>query len=109
VCGVAREAEDTRRRLLEAAAREFAGRGIAGARIDRIVPEAVVRDHRDHRDKIDAIARAQKGGRVSRRFPADELVAMITGLSIVGTSDFATALSGGDDTAGGDAAASPKR
>ena len=37
---MARDAEDTRRRLLEAAATEFAERGIAGARVDRIAAAA---------------------------------------------------------------------
>ena len=35
-----RDAEDTKRRLLEAAAKEFAERGIAGARVDRIAAAA---------------------------------------------------------------------
>lgn len=35
-----RDAEDTKRRLLEAAADEFAQRGIAGARVDRIAAAA---------------------------------------------------------------------
>ncbi|MGR6321034.1 TetR family transcriptional regulator [Micromonospora soli] len=37
---MARDAEDTRRRLLAAAADEFAQRGIAGARVDRIAAAA---------------------------------------------------------------------
>src|SRR3954451_3226831 len=37
---MARDAEGTRRRLLEAAADEFAQRGLAGARIDRIAATA---------------------------------------------------------------------
>ena len=37
---MARDAEDTKRRLLAAAAAEFAERGIAGARIDRIAAQA---------------------------------------------------------------------
>jgi AcrR family transcriptional regulator len=168
---MARDAEDTRRRLLEAAAQEFAERGIAGARIDRIattakankaliytyfgnkeqlfdavfnalvvdtvhdvpidagdlpgyagrlfdrnlshplalrvaiwhslerggsaLPEAVVDANRG---KVEAIARAQEEGRVSRRFPADELMVMITGLSILGAPDLAMTLAGDADT-----------
>jgi AcrR family transcriptional regulator len=159
---MARDAEDTRRRLLEAAAQEFADRGIAGARIDRIaaaakankaliyayygnkedlfdavfnalvvdtvsdvpidpydlagyagrlfdrnlshpqgfrlavwhslerggvaMPEAVVAANRD---KIDAVAGAQREGRVSDRFPAEELLVLVTGLSILGAPDLA--------------------
>src|SRR4051794_17400172 len=37
---MARDAEDTKRRLLRAAATEFAERGIAGARVDRIAAAA---------------------------------------------------------------------
>ena len=37
---MARDAEDTKRRLLQAAADEFAQRGIAGARVDRIAAAA---------------------------------------------------------------------
>ncbi len=37
---MARDADSTRRRLLEAAAREFAARGISGARVDRIAEVA---------------------------------------------------------------------
>jgi AcrR family transcriptional regulator len=37
---MARDAEDTKRRLLDAAALEFAERGVAGARIDRIAAAA---------------------------------------------------------------------
>src|SRR3954451_23953903 len=37
---MARDAEGTRRRLLEAAADEFAQRGLAGARVDRIAAAA---------------------------------------------------------------------
>jgi AcrR family transcriptional regulator len=159
---MARDAEDTKRRLLEAAAQEFAERGIAGARIDRIaaaakankaliytyygnkedlfdavfnalvvdtvsdvpidpddlagyagrlfdrnishprgfrlavwhslerggamLPEAVVAANRD---KIEAIAKAQRDGRVSDRFPAEELMVLVTGLSILGAPDLA--------------------
>ena len=159
---MARDAEDTKRRLLEAAAKEFADRGIAGARIDRIaaaakankaliyayfgnkedlfdavfnalvvdtvsdvpidpddlagyagrlfdrnlshpqafrlavwhslerggvaLPEAVVAANRD---KVDAIAKAQRDGRISDRFPAEELMVLVTGLSILGAPDLA--------------------
>jgi AcrR family transcriptional regulator len=164
---VARDADDTRRRLLDAAAAEFAERGIAGARIDRIaaaakankaliyayfgnkgdlfdavfnalvvdtvhdvpidpddlaayagrlfdrnlshpqalrlavwhalerggaaIPDAVVAANRD---KVAAIAEAQRDGRVSRRFPAEELMVMITGLSILGSPDLGLARPG---------------
>ena len=167
---MARDAEDTKRRLLEAAAAEFAERGIAGARIDRIAaaakankaliysyfgnkedlfdavfqalvvdavhdvpidpydlagyagrlfdrnlshpqafrlavwhslerggaaqPEAVVAANQD---KVAAIAEAQKDGRVSDRFPAAELMVLVTGLSILGTPDLA--LTRADDVA----------
>jgi AcrR family transcriptional regulator len=160
---VARDAEDTKRRLLEAAADEFARRGIAGARVDRIaaaanankaliysyfgnkedlfnavfnalvvdtvhdvpvdpgdlpgyagrlfdrtlshpqalrlaiwhslerggaaLPEAVAVANRD---KIEAIARAQERGEISRRFPAGELMVLIAGLSILGSPELAT-------------------
>jgi AcrR family transcriptional regulator len=159
---VARDAEDTKRRLLDAAATEFAERGIAGARIDRIaaaaqankaliysyfgnkealfdavfnalvvdtvhdvpidpddlagyaarlfdrnishprafrlaiwhslerggatLPEAVVAANQD---KVAAIAKAQQGGRISDRFPADELMVLVTGLSVLGSPDLA--------------------
>ena len=155
-----RDAEDTKRRLLEAAAAEFAERGIAGARIDRIaaaakankaliytyfgnkedlfdavfnalvvdtvhdvpidpddlaayagrlfdrnlshpqafrlavwhslerggaaLPDAVVAANRD---KIAALAKAQQDGRVSDAFPAEELMVLVTGLSILGAPD----------------------
>jgi AcrR family transcriptional regulator len=159
---MARDAEDTKRRLLHAAAQEFADRGIAGARIDRIaaaakankaliyayygnkedlfdavfnalvvdtvsdvpvdpddlagyagrlfdrnlshpqafrlavwhslerggeaLPEAVVAANQT---KIEAIAAAQRDGRVGDRFPAEELMVLVTGLSILGSSDLA--------------------
>jgi len=159
---MARDAEDTRRRLLEAAAAEFAERGIAGARIDRIaaqakankaliysyfgnkedlfdavfnalvvdtvhdvpidaddlvsyagklfdraishpqalrlaiwhslerggaaLPDAVVAANRD---KVDAIRDAQDRKAVSGRFPADELMVLITGLTVLGAPDLA--------------------
>jgi AcrR family transcriptional regulator len=160
---MARDAEDTKRRLLEAAAREFADRGIAGARIDRIaatakankaliytyfgnkedlfdavfnalvvdtvhdvpidpddlpgyagrlfdrnlshpqalrlaiwhalerggtaaLPPAVIAANRS---KVEAIAAAQAAGRISTRFPAEELMVLITGLSILGSPDLA--------------------
>jgi len=150
-----RDAEATKRRLLDAAAAEFAERGIAGARVDRIAAAAgankaliysyfgnkddlfdavfhtlVVDTVHDvpidvddlpayagrlfdrnlshplalrlaiwrslergevladvaavDRDKIAAIAAGQRDGRVSDRFPAGELLVMITGLSILG-------------------------
>jgi AcrR family transcriptional regulator len=155
---MARDAEDTKRRLLEAAAQEFADRGIAGARIDRIaaaakankaliyayygnkddlfdaVFNALVVDtvsdvpidpddlagyagrlfdrnlsHPEafrlavwhslerggvtmpdviaaaNQDKVEAVANAQRDGRVSDRFPAEELLVLVTGLSILGT------------------------
>jgi AcrR family transcriptional regulator len=157
---MARNAEDTKRRLLDAAAREFAERGIAGARVDRIaaaasankaliysyfgnkeelfdavfnalvvdtvedvpidpddlpgyagrlfdrtqdqpyvlrlalwhslergsatVPAAVVAADQQ---KVAAIAAAQQAGRISDRFPAPELMALITGLFILGSPD----------------------
>jgi AcrR family transcriptional regulator len=151
-----RDSEATKRRLLDAAAAEFAERGIAGARVDRIaaaagankaliysyfgskeglfdtvfnalcvdtlhdvpidvddlpayagrlfdrnlghplalrlaiwrslergegLPDEVVAANRD---KIAAIAAAQRDGRVGDRFPAEELMVMVTGLSILG-------------------------
>ncbi len=157
---VVRDAEDTKRRLLEAAAAEFAERGIAGARIDRIaataqankaliysyfgnkedlfdavfralvvdtvhevpidpenlpayagrlfdrnvghpqafrlaiwhslerggdtMPEVVLAAHAD---KVTAIAQAQRDGRISDRFPAAELMMLITGLALLGGPD----------------------
>ena len=157
---MARDAEDTKRRLLEAAVAEFAERGIAGARIDRIaaaaqankaliysyfgnkddlfdavfqalvvdtvhdvpidpedlpgyagrlfdrnvshpevlrlaiwhslerggqaLPEAVVAANQD---KIAAIAKAQRDGRISDRFPPEELMILVTGLSVLGVPD----------------------
>ena len=160
---MARDAEDTKRRLLEAAANEFAERGIAGARVDRIAAAAaankaliysyfgnkeelfdavfnalVVDTVQDvpidaddlpgyaarlfdrnqeqpqvlrlalwhslerggtaampaavaaaNQNKVAAIAAAQQAGRVSDRFPADELLVLITGLSILGSPDLA--------------------
>jgi AcrR family transcriptional regulator len=151
-----RDSEATKRRLLDAAAAEFAERGIAGARVDRIAAAAgankaliysyfgnkedlfdavfhalVVDTVHDvpidvddlpayagrlfdrnlshphalrlaiwralergeaapgavgtaNLDKIAAIAAAQKDGRVSDRFPPEDLMMMITGLSILG-------------------------
>jgi AcrR family transcriptional regulator len=153
---VPRDAEATKRRLLDAAADEFAERGIAGARIDRIAAAAgankaliysyfgnkeelfdavfnalVVDTVHDvpidvddlpayagrlfdrslshpnalrlaiwrslerggappdavaaaDRGKVVAIAAAQRDGRISDRFPAADLMVMITGLAIVG-------------------------
>jgi AcrR family transcriptional regulator len=157
---MARDAEDTKRRLLEAAAAEFAEFGIAGARIDRIaaaaqankaliysyfgnkedlfdavfqalvvdtvqdvpvdpedlpgyagrlfdrnlshpqglrlaiwhslergggtLPEAVVAANAD---KVAAIAKAQRDGRISRRFLPEELMILVTGLSVLGAPD----------------------
>jgi AcrR family transcriptional regulator len=165
-----RDAEGTKRRLLEAAAAEFAERGIAGARIDRIaaaakankaliysyfgnkedlfdavfnalvvdtvhdvpidpedlpgyagrlfdrnlshpqavrlavwhslerggesLPEAVVAANQD---KIAAIAKAQRDGRLPDRFPAEELMVLVTGLSVLGAPDLA--LTRADDVA----------
>ena len=37
---MARDAEDTKRRIFEAATAEFADHGIAGARVDRIAARA---------------------------------------------------------------------
>jgi len=166
---MARDAEDTKRRLLEAAAAEFADRGIAGARIDRIaaaakankaliyqyfgnkddlfdavfhalivdtvhdvpidpddlagyagrlfdrnlshpqafrlaiwhslerggtLPEAVVAANLG---KAEAIAEAQKAGRISDRFPPAELLVLVTGLSVLGAPDLA--LTRADDMA----------
>jgi AcrR family transcriptional regulator len=157
-----RDAEDTKRRLLEAAAAEFAERGIAGARVDRIaaaasankaliysyfgnkedlfgavfdalvvdtvqdvpidpddlpgyaarlfdrtqqqpyalrlalwhslergsatMPAAVVAANRQ---KVAAIEAAQRAGRISDRFPAGELLVLVTGLSILGSPELA--------------------
>lgn len=153
---VPRDAEATKRRLLDAASDEFAERGIAGARVDRIAAAAgankaliysyfgnkddlfeavfnalvvdtvsdVPIDGNDlpayagklfdrnlthphalrlavwrsmergaappapvvdaNRDKVAAIAAAQRDGVVSDRFPAEELMVMIIGLSILG-------------------------
>jgi AcrR family transcriptional regulator len=159
---MARDAEDTKRRLLSAAAAEFAERGVAGARIDRIavaarankaliysyfgnkeelfdavfnalvvdtvhdvpidpddlvdyagrlfdrnvshpqafrlaiwhslerggagLPEAVVAANQD---KIAAIAAAQRAGRLTGAFPAEELMILVTGLSVLGSPDLA--------------------
>ena len=164
---MARDAEDTKRRLLEAAAGEFAERGIAGARIDRIAAAAkankaliyayfgnkeelfdavfdalVVDTVHDvpidpddlpgyagrlfdrnishpqafrlavwhslerggaalpaavlaaNRDKIEAIAAAQKAGRIRHTFPAEELLVLVTGLSVLGAPDLAVTLTG---------------
>jgi len=163
-----RDSEATKRRLLDAAADEFAERGIAGARVDRIaaaagankaliysyfgnkedlfdtvfhhlvvetvhdvpidvddlpayagrlfdrnlshpralrlavwrslergdaLPDAVVAANRD---KVAAIAAAQRDGRVSDRFPAEELMVMITGLTVLGAPFLAMT----DDLAG---------
>ncbi|MFI7547544.1 TetR family transcriptional regulator [Actinoplanes sp. NPDC049599] len=167
---MARDAEDTRRRLLRAAAAEFAERGIAGARVDRIaaaasankaliysyfgnkedlfdavfhalvvdtvqdvpidpddlagyagrlfdrvqeqphtlrlalwhslergsatLPEAVVAANRQ---KAGAIAAAQRAGRISDRFPPEELMVLVTGLSILGSPDLALTHTAGPD------------
>lgn len=162
---VVRDAQDTKRRLLEAAAAEFAERGIAGARVDRIAATAsankaliysyfgnkealfdavfnalVVDTVRDvpidphdlagyagrlfdrgqshpqilrlalwhslerggagslpdavlaaNAEKVAAIAEAQEAGRISRRFPPAELMALIVGLATMGATDFAPA------------------
>jgi len=42
-----------------------------------------------NQNKVAAIAAAQQAGRVSDRFPADELLVLITGLSILGSPDLA--------------------
>jgi len=160
---MARDAEDTKRRLLDAAADEFAQRGIAGARVDRIAAAAnankaliysyfgnkedlfdavfnalvvdtvhdVPIDASDlpgyagrlfdrnlsrpqalrlaiwhslerggaaalpdavtvaNQGKVEAIAEAQERGEVNRTFPAGELMVLITGLSIMGSSELA--------------------
>lgn len=52
------------------------------------LPDAVIAANRD---KVAAIAAAQKGGRVSDRFPAEELMVMIVGLSILGAPYLAMA------------------
>jgi AcrR family transcriptional regulator len=164
---MARDAEDTKRRLLKAAAAEFAERGIAGARIDRIaaaaqankaliysyfgnkddlfdavfqalvvdtvhdvpidpedlpgyagrlfdrnlshpeafrlaiwhslergggtLPDAVVAANQD---KAAAIAKAQRDGRISDRFPAEELMILVTGLSVLGAPDLPITMAG---------------
>ncbi|MFE9190784.1 TetR family transcriptional regulator [Micromonospora sp. NPDC007208] len=162
---MARDAEDTRRRLLAAAADEFATRGIAGARVDRIAAAAsankaliytyfgnkdqlfdavfdalVVRTAADvpidaddlpgyagrlfdvnhaqpqalrlllwhslerggmaalppavvasNADKTAAIAAAQHAGRVSDRYPAEELLLLVVGLSMLGSAELAPA------------------
>ena len=46
------------------------------------VPEALLAANLG---KIEAIAAAQRDGRVSDRFPADDLMVMITGLAILGS------------------------
>jgi AcrR family transcriptional regulator len=163
--GVARDAGETKRRLLEAATSEFAERGIAGARVDRIAAAApankaliysyfgnkedlfdavfnalVVDTVRDvpidpddlpgyagrlfdrgqshpqilrlalwhslerggagflpdavvtaNAEKVAAIARAQEAGRISRRFPAGELMALVVGLATLGAAELAPA------------------
>jgi AcrR family transcriptional regulator len=159
---MARDAEDTKRRLLDAAAQEFAERGIAGARVDRIAASAsankaliysyfgnkeelfdavfnalVVDTVEDvpidpddlpgyagrlfdrtqdqpqalrlalwhslergsttmpaaviaaNQHKVAAIAAAQRAGRISDEFPAEELMVLVTGLSILGSPDLA--------------------
>jgi AcrR family transcriptional regulator len=165
-----RDAQDTRRRLLEAAAAEFAEYGIAGARVDRIaaaasankaliytyfgnkdqlfdavfqalvvdtvhdvpidpddlpgyagrlfdrsqthpqalriaiwhslerggaavMPEAVVTANAH---KVAVIAAAQDAGRVSKRFSPEELMTLITGITILGSPDLALTRAGDD-------------
>ncbi|WBB67355.1 TetR family transcriptional regulator [Micromonospora sp. WMMD812] len=160
---MARDAEDTRRRLLAAAAAEFAERGIAGARVDRIaaaagankamiyayfgnkdqlfdavfdalvvstvaevpidtddlpgyagrlfdrnqthpqalrlmlwhslerggvaaLPPAVASSNAD---KASAIAAAQRAGRLPDRYPAEELLLLVVGLSLLGSAELA--------------------
>ncbi|MEU8233804.1 TetR family transcriptional regulator [Actinoplanes sp. NPDC048967] len=165
-----RDADDTRRRLLEAAATEFAERGIAGARVDRIaaaamankaliysyfgnkedlfeavfhalvvdtvedvpidaddlpgyaarlfdriqqqpyalrlalwhslergsatMPAAVVAANEQ---KVAAVAAAQRAGRISDRFPPGELLALVTGLSLLGSPNLALTHTAGPD------------
>lgn len=167
---MARDAEDTKRRLLEAAAREFAERGIAGARVDRIaaaasankaliysyfgnkeelfdavfnalvvdtvedvpidpddlpgyagrlfdrtqdqpyalrlafwhslergsatMPAAVIAANQQ---KVAAIAASQRAGRISDKFPAEELMVLVTGLSILGSPDLAMTQTAGPE------------
>jgi hypothetical protein len=43
--------------------------------------------HRPRRDKVAAIAIAQKDGRVVDTFPAEELLMLVTGLSVLGAPD----------------------
>jgi len=162
---MARDAGETKRRLLEAATSEFAERGIAGARVDRIAAAAsankaliysyfgnkedlfdavfnalVVDTVRDvpidpddlpgyagrlfdrsqthpeilrlalwhslerggagslpdavvtaNAEKVAAIAQAQEAGRISRRFPAGELLVLVVGIATLGATEFAPA------------------
>ncbi|MEV1330027.1 TetR family transcriptional regulator [Micromonospora costi] len=160
---MARDAEETRRRLLAAAADEFAQRGIAGARVDRIAAAAgankaliytyfgnkdqlfdavfdalvvsavadVPIDPADlpgyagrlfdrnqthpqalrlllwhslerggmaalppdvvasNADKAEAIAAAQRAGRLPDRYPPEELLLLVIGLSLLGSAELA--------------------
>jgi hypothetical protein len=42
-----------------------------------------------NQDKVAAIAKAQQDGRVTDRFPAAELMVLVTGLSVLGAPDLA--------------------
>jgi hypothetical protein len=59
--------QETKKRLLEAATNEFAQRGIAGARVD----------------KMAVIEQAQRDGRVSDRWSPAELLTLIVGMSTI--------------------------
>ena len=61
------------------------------------MPAAVVSANRQ---KVAAIAEAQRAGRISDRFPPEELMVLITGLSVLGSPDLAlTHISGPDGLA----------
>ena len=58
------------------------------------MPAAVVAADRQ---KVDAIAAAQRAGRLSGRFPPGELLALVTGLSVLGSPDLALTHPAGPD------------
>ncbi len=58
------------------------------------VPEAV---RAANQQKVAAIAAAQRTGRISDRFPAAELMALVTGLSILGSPELAMTHTAGPD------------
>src|SRR6266487_818031 len=62
-----RDIQETKKRLLAAATKEFAQRGIAGARVDRIA----------------AIEQAQRDGRVSDLWSPAELLTLIVGMRTI--------------------------